>query len=257
MEKMTLEEVQSVELSLLDHVAGFCEAHALTYYLAYGTLLGAVRHGGFIPWDDDADILMPREDYDRFVAEFSDDDRYFLVRPFQKEFGFAWAKVVDKRTSYENTKFCMPDSYGLSLDVFPLDSDRGPFWYGIAHQMRKQRRIKWRTPTESADASSFKRFAKSIAKKIIPELFVDERGLGFVRGKNIASDRCVNYLSRYSYGRESKPIEWFGEGKMMPFEGSHQYRVPNEPERILDVVYGENWRVPEVSNHADVTVYWR
>ncbi len=68
MRKLTLNEIQAVELENLKIIDRICQEQGLTYYLAYGTLLGAVRHQDFIPWDDDTDIWMPRRDYEAFIA---------------------------------------------------------------------------------------------------------------------------------------------------------------------------------------------
>ena len=64
---LTLDDIKRLQLDMLKAVARVCDRHGLRYFLAYGTLLGAVRHGGFIPWDDDIDIILPRPDYDRLV----------------------------------------------------------------------------------------------------------------------------------------------------------------------------------------------
>ena len=67
MKHLTLDEIKKIELGILDYVVDICEKNHLRYFLAYGTLIGAIRHQGFIPWDDDIDIIMPRPDYEKLL----------------------------------------------------------------------------------------------------------------------------------------------------------------------------------------------
>ena len=81
---LSLAEIKELELQMLSVFSEFCEAHNLTYYLCGGTLLGAIRHKGFIPWDDDIDVCMPRADYDKFIELYSQlDNSIYEVRSNQ------------------------------------------------------------------------------------------------------------------------------------------------------------------------------
>ena len=128
---------------MLDMIVEFdkvCKKYDLTYYAIYGALLGAVRHKGFIPWDDDFDVAMPREDYERFIR-LSDEFRhpYFLQTPYtDSEYFYSFAKIRNSNTTgvvemFEYSKF----NHGIWISVFPLDrwdNDGGEERY---YQIRK------------------------------------------------------------------------------------------------------------------------
>jgi len=117
---LTIEECRRISLDILNDVASFCESRDITYYLSVGTLLGAIRHKGFIPWDDDIDIMMPRPDYTRFLKEYTG-QKYEIYRP--SEGRFYYAKVYDRDTEkYEkDVDYRKYDPIGVDIDVFPLD----------------------------------------------------------------------------------------------------------------------------------------
>lgn len=122
MRNISFEEMKKVELEILSFFADFCETHNLRYFLAYGTLIGAIRHKGFIPWDDDVDIQMPREDYDILISLFNigNDSPYRLISPLEKQSCYTIVKIIDTRTiKIENG--IKNDPLGIDIDIFPLD----------------------------------------------------------------------------------------------------------------------------------------
>lgn len=125
MRKLSLKEIQHKELALLKKIDEFCAIHAITYFLGYGTLIGAVRHQGFIPWDDDVDIIMPRPDYDKFVSlknEFRARFSFTDVKTLgDKDYYYPFAKVVDIRTMARETRIRKKFRTCIWVDVFPLD----------------------------------------------------------------------------------------------------------------------------------------
>ena len=74
-------DIKQIEVDILHFIKDVCEKNSFRYYLGYGTLLGAIRHKGFIPWDDDIDILMPRPDFERFITLMENNERYLLLSP--------------------------------------------------------------------------------------------------------------------------------------------------------------------------------
>jgi lipopolysaccharide cholinephosphotransferase len=118
---LSKQEMQKVELRILKQVIQFCEENNIKYFLYYGTLLGAIREKGFIPWDDDVDIAMPREDYNRFLKTYKDDERYKLsYLGIEKDYYLPFAKVYDSYT-YLNERVTQNIPMGVYIDIFPID----------------------------------------------------------------------------------------------------------------------------------------
>ncbi len=123
---LTMDEIKKIELNILIEYASFCDLHNLKYYLGYGTLLGAVRHKGFIPWDDDIDVLMPRPDYNKFIelTGFNPIKENLETRLYTKCRNpniYPYAKVIDTDTIvYEKGK-AKKNISGIWIDIFPLD----------------------------------------------------------------------------------------------------------------------------------------
>ena len=122
MQEVSPEECKKLQLNILINVAKYCEEHSIKYSLAYGTLIGAIRHKGFIPWDDDIDIIMMRDDYERFVATYRD-EKYVLI-PGERLANHLHVVVSDMSTQLE-FNHSPGDSFfyngGVWVDIFPID----------------------------------------------------------------------------------------------------------------------------------------
>ena len=114
---LSLNDVKNIELQILTVFDAFCRNNGLRYSLAYGSLIGAVRHHGFIPWDDDVDIWMPRPDYNAFVNSFTD-DRYLFLCHEKSDYWQEFGKITDVLTFAEPTN---NKGMGVFIDVFPVD----------------------------------------------------------------------------------------------------------------------------------------
>ena len=117
-----IQELRQIQMGILDDVHSFCEAHGLRYFLSSGTLIGAVRHKGYIPWDDDIDIYMPRKDYEEFLQTYtSESGHYRAINPqTEQHYYYTFAKVVDSRTRMVEKE---TEGYeiGVYMDIFPVD----------------------------------------------------------------------------------------------------------------------------------------
>lgn len=120
MEKLDIQQLRKIQIAILDDVDEFCKKTGITYSLCGGTMLGAVRHKGYIPWDDDIDLMMPRTDYDRFIREYSSNDNILMDLSSVEYCNEQFLKISRKGT-------CMEDAtlhrrlWGVNIDIFPID----------------------------------------------------------------------------------------------------------------------------------------
>ena len=120
MKEITINEMRTIQLKILDAVHDFCTKNNLHYFLIAGTLLGAIRHGGYIPWDDDIDIAMLRKDYEVFIKTFYSDS--FSVLDYRKDinYNYPYAKIQFNNTLFkEQSRLNKP--IGINIDLFPID----------------------------------------------------------------------------------------------------------------------------------------
>ena len=121
MREIQFEEMKKIELNILIYFTEVCEENNLRYYLGGGTLLGAVRHKGFIPWDDDIDVMMPRSDFQKLLSLSINNENYNIIKPGTAGYYYNFAKLVDTRTILEEKGIKRIDGLGVYIDIFPLD----------------------------------------------------------------------------------------------------------------------------------------
>ncbi len=119
MKEMTKQEQHALLIDILAKTHDFCKKNNIRYSLGGGTLLGAIRHKGFIPWDDDVDIMMPRPDYERFIKELEGVDSNLYIQNYHTDNSFhrEWTRVCDNRTVI----YYISAVSGVFIDVFPID----------------------------------------------------------------------------------------------------------------------------------------
>ena len=125
MREISIKEAKSIMLNMANFIHKICIENDIKYSLAYGTLIGAVRHNGFIPWDDDFDIFMTRENYEKLIKILKKSNDYYVLDFYEDDYIFNFAKLCSKRFIGKLTSDDLrphPKSFGIFIDIFPLDN---------------------------------------------------------------------------------------------------------------------------------------
>ena len=123
MEQLNNQEIRQIQLKILDAIDRFCTSNNITYYLTGGSLIGALRHDGFIPWDDDIDIMMYRDEYEVFIRDFNESQTKYRAFSIERDKGYNYhfCKVCDTKTLLIEGLRINDIDLGVNIDVFPLD----------------------------------------------------------------------------------------------------------------------------------------
>lgn len=260
---------QKILLEGLVHLAGICEKHQLRYFLCNGSLLGAVKYGKFIPWDDDVDVLMPREDYDRLMALDDVDTRDFrlLSREREQKWRMPYAKLSHNHTIQKETTADFGCENGVSVDIFPIDS-----WSGGKLRAKLQASycgLLRRFISASLEKSFFTP-RTGLTRGILWCIWIFSRAWGtvfFIRRVDAQRRKGMKHPGDYrgclvwaAYGAsEIMPREQFNAQSMVEFCGQ-SFTTFREPDGYLRSLYGDYWREPppekQKSHHA-LKVYWK
>lgn len=261
MREITGEELKNIQVEILDDVVAFCRHHNLRYFLAYGTLLGAVRHGGYIPWDDDIDIHMPRPDYEKFIELYNreQDCCNRVVSPeIDKRYRTAFAKVYRKGTIVREFHF-KPDVFGVYIDIFPLDGLKDNNQAHECGQMRRFMHVK--NSVFTSGMPLLRKLRLAVTKTILLPFSINalQRKI-----KSMATKRNYNE-SEYVYSsysrlaaKEQFPRAIFDDYSVVTFEGK-EYRAPLDCDTYLRALYGDYMKLPpedkRISTHNSQAYY--
>jgi lipopolysaccharide cholinephosphotransferase len=243
-----IRQYQTEALSILLEFQRVCEELGLRYYLTAGTLLGAVRHGGFIPWDDDVDVAMPRRDYDRLAALGPQHFRAgYIYQEYRTEgnFPYFFAKLRKQGTRVEEPILrAIEMEQGCYIDIFPLDrcpaGDRLPvlFFKGVE---LLDCAVLARVSTEFVcgyQKPGMRVLWQGLRRLPNGCLFALRECLRFVMGLAHCSGRLCTVGGNHGYPRETYRSEWFAGTVPVEFEGS-VFPAPTGWDALLRNMYGD------------------
>lgn len=254
--ELTLEEIREIQIDILKHVATICHENDLRYYLVYGTLLGAVRHSGFIPWDDDIDIALPRDDFDKleWICRLGPPEQHRWV-DYKDDCRIPnnIAKLCDRQTVFaEEPGAAYHMSLGVCVDIFALDGVPRTSIMKELHYLRVQL-LKLFMSISTADSSKPRPLHKGLIIYLVKWLMgkpsvrraVHESLERATRQyKYDSSDEVCSYLG--AYGKKGIfPRAWIGDGAVLVFE-ELSLSVFHEYDKYLSQVYGDYFELPPV-----------
>lgn len=258
--KEELNTLHKIQIYIALEIKRVCDLHNLKYFLAFGTLLGAIRHGGFIPWDDDLDVAMPREDYEKFIKIFAKEtnsDEFYLENwDTESDYGLTFSKVKLNGTIFEENSIKNTNTHkGIFVDVFPYDElpdDKSLIAKTAKRVLVLGKIYKFRLgylPTNPNDRKqAIQARIIGTVGKLLPKLFLrtllykeETRYNG--KGKYVTvisgSNNCRDYFLK----------EYLETGIEVDFDG-YTFTVPKKYDEILKSIYGDYMQLPPVEKRV-------
>ena len=252
MKAITVDESKKIQLEILKEIREICEANDIRYYLAYGSLLGAVRHKGFIPWDDDIDIVMPRPDYLDFL-KIAKSKRFDLIA-FENndDYIYSFAKASDKNTLITMEGIRCKTEIGVSVDIFPIDGagqtveeaqnsfGSTTVLYGLAIATTWKKYIPGRSKNKKRNLM---RYGSFIISRFVNRRAVLKKFNEAVIRKEYESNEYVAVYSSPYRTKEIMEREIYGEPSKVSFEGE-LFDAPSDCDKYLTNIYGDYMKLP-------------
>lgn len=244
--------IRKIELDIVSEIDRICRKHDIRYSMIGGTLLGAVRHKGFIPWDDDIDLMMTRPEYDKFLAAAKTDlDSRFQLANYEEtpSIGEPFTKIMARNTVLRERFIGKSEApCGVFADIFPFDASPDNWLSQMAHRFRNytlRKKILIRSGYDF-NKHGLKKFAYDLIRistfsskqMLIKKYRINQTKYS---GKNVRN--VVSLGGNYGYKKDLIPAEWFSEYLYLDFEDIQLMSV-KEYVKVLEHYFGDYMRLP-------------
>ena len=260
-----IREIQQMELGIMEYIHEICQKIGVKYFLAYGSLIGAVRHKGFIPWDDDMDICMLREDYEKLQDYLiSNPNERYEVMSYKNNLNYVYPfmKVQDNQTYLLEEDVRIDSNMGIYVDIFPVDGyEDDSVFKDKMTRLIKKRQLSCYT---FKGITNTKSLLNSLIRYISVIIFYFTNTNKYIRGidelaksRKVLDYEEVDYLI---YKDMNKPVwrrEWLEQVTTGTFEGK-EFMIPKNYHEILTSDYGDYMQLPPVElrfSHHDFQLW--
>ena len=264
MREITASESRKIMINILKDVTEFCDKHSITYFLSSGTLIGAIRHKGFIPWDDDIDIDMPRPDYEKFIQLYKKDGKYEICEPSDKNSFYFYVKVYDNSTIKIEKGIDYKRFYplGIDVDVFPIDGQPAGTEFEL-FKKQTDRRKKYFEYFSCCICDTKNKKLKSLLKifacRLLGKNYFRNRYNNSAKQYDYNSSTMVGFNSPYSKYSNRHRKEVYQERVKVQFEDG-QYWAPAGYDEYLSNIYGDYMKLPPIEQqktHHINNIFWK
>lgn len=258
-EEIDIEKLRELQMQVMDAVDGFCRQNRIRYFITAGTLIGALRHKGYVPWDDDIDIVMLRNDYEKFIAQFRETSSRYKVCSIATDPNchFSYAKVYDDNTIFiEGYEKNDENPIGVNIDIFPLDNVTDNYNDAVAlkKKIKPYDDILTVKHIVKKDRGFWKNVSLSILKRLcslVPFSWCIRRIDRIARKfeQNTNSRYVVNAVIYAKGEREILEREWFRDSIELPFE-NRKYLAPIGADQYMRRLFGDYMQLPPVEKRV-------
>jgi lipopolysaccharide cholinephosphotransferase len=254
-----LRSLQLVQLEILTRIDDVCKKNNIRYFMIGGTLLGAVRHKGFIPWDDDIDIAMRRKDYEKFLSIAQKElGKDFFIQNFRtdKRYHRYMTKIRAVGTKQVEKSVADADiNHGIFIDIFPLDNIVKDTGYAINLRGRIIKNLfrimknKVRSEDSSRSLSATKKMAIRLGG-LVPNRFINWWLEALFTMSNRKDGKITtSFASIYEWKKQAVPNEIYGDGTPLTFEG-RIFSAPKQYDKLLTRLFGDYMSMPPVEKRT-------
>ena len=266
--EVTAQEERVIQITMLKYIDKICRENKIDYFLIGGSLIGAIRHDGFIPWDDDIDIGLTKDNYDKLCAILSKNNEYLLMnRTIQKDYVYPFSKLVDIRTSVIEKECRKIENYGVYVDIMPFYNVFSKNKVQCLNKIKKVKRLKkilgYSTSTNPYGNSVMKNIFKSpivfLAKLVGYKRILKLYDRYLIKNNKGDSKFMICGWPCYSYERELYYKEDIQTTIEHTFEG-FDVKIPKGYHRVLTNLYGDYMTPPPIEKQIAIhnkKIFWK